>query len=530
MALSSVDFNTTFDYTTSPKKFSFTDTTDYASQGIALTDVTGVIKVVAPSGVTVYNNTNHSSPDINPDVSTTNTTTIPLPLLADGTVQKGTYTITYTVRVNATTLSAEYDTQDTKSINFQYTSPTVDLEITANLVTPLMKSTDNTSYNYTPPTGGVVTPTITRDHKLFYPATLGLSAISGTGSVVSTATFYTQENATLQYSSSCTSTLSYSLGGGFYISDSVVGYDYYDLNADPSLCTIYCGLRTAYNNWFNNKGTATAQSTYLPKYIQLMSIATLAQQAIDCGRTDDVAAYINEMKNIGGFTDGCGCPTGDEPILVTGTGGSGTVIVEAGTGITVSSSVSGTTTTYTVSLTGANATKLAAAFNTTLVAGDGITISSVTDDDGNIIYTVTNNRVSPELVVAEYTIDMTPGSLPTITRESFVQYGTTLAGTTMVNDNNGSVSDWQTKNNSFTVSTFNTPSKYYPKVEAIQITDYAATGDPKEDLARPINVQIVEKGASSFKIRMNDELGNPITGYAASVYYSQIKLIITITA
>ena len=125
MALSTIDFNTTFDYTASPKVLGFEDTVDYSGQSVNISNATGVIKVVNPAGDTVYNNTNHSTPDINPSVSRLNTTTIPIPLMANGSVMQGEYSFTYTVRYTDNTLAQSYDVVYTKTFTLNYTSPSI---------------------------------------------------------------------------------------------------------------------------------------------------------------------------------------------------------------------------------------------------------------------------------------------------------------------------------------------------------------------------------------------------------------------
>jgi hypothetical protein len=57
MALTSTDFNISFDLSSSTPKFVLTDITDYSSQSVSESDVTGKIKITAPSGV-VYTGTN----------------------------------------------------------------------------------------------------------------------------------------------------------------------------------------------------------------------------------------------------------------------------------------------------------------------------------------------------------------------------------------------------------------------------------------------------------------------------------------
>ena len=531
MALTSVDFSTTFDYTVSPKLFKFEDTTDYSGQGIALTSVVGCLSITAPSGVVVYNNTNFNSPDINPDVSLENSTTIQLPLLGNGTVQQGTYSITYTVQVAATTLTSAYTVSETKTINFTYSTPTGDLDIEVDLTAPLMTSTDNTNYTISI-NGSPFNPTITRDHRLYYPATLGVSPITGTGSVVSTATFYAQANVTLVYTSSLTSELSYDLGNGFYILDEMDAYGQFDLNTDTTLCDLYCGIKTLYNNWQYCKGTPRGND-YLNKLIQVTAIGDLLQSAIDCGKTADVATYAAMIREIGQFTEDCACSNGT-PVLVTGTGGSGTVIVEAGTGMSVATSVSGTTTTYTVSLSNANVTKLSGLRNTDVSAGTGISVSSVTDSDGNITYTITNTQLQPNMLNLEVLVAMSPGSTPTVTNSFYYNYGTKFQNATVANDNT-ILANWQNLNNAFTISNFfsGSSSNYTVLVNDIEYTPYYATptiAPNPVNLAHPYDVKVVDKNSTDFKVQILDETGIPLAGSAVDASIETIKFNITITA
>lgn len=525
MALTTVNVKTTFDYTASPKVFKFEDLTDYAGQSIALTNVVGVIKVVAPSGTTIYDNTNFSSPDIDPDVSLENSTTIQLPLLADGSVMQGTYTITYTVRVSATTLVPAYNVSVTKTINFQYARPTINLTISANVVAPLLKSTDETSYTIVTPTGAV-DPTIVRDHRLFYPATLNLASINGTGQVVSTSTFYTS-TTTLQYSSSITSTLTYNLGNDFYILDSISGIDTYDLSTAANLCELYCGINKKYQQWQNNKGT-TMGNTFFKEYEQILVIAMQVQIAIDCGKDGDIAGLVTEMKRIGGFNEECVCD-GGTPTLVTGTGGSGTVVVQAGTGTSVSSTTSGNTTTYTVSLSAANVAKLAAAYNSVVAAGTGTSVSVATAADGTKTYTVNSTVVTPELLTTQYTIAFTAGALPNITKNSSKVYGTVLTATTLAEDTGVAIT-YANVNNSFTVSGFNSTSANY--ICNIELVESSITGSSSalKDQAKPLDIRIIDKNSQDFKFQFIDVNGNPVNGNDLDITYSSVTFNLTIIA
>ena len=53
-----ISFTTKMDLSGSTKLFNFTDTSDYAGQGISLSDVIGNFKITSPSGVITHYNTN----------------------------------------------------------------------------------------------------------------------------------------------------------------------------------------------------------------------------------------------------------------------------------------------------------------------------------------------------------------------------------------------------------------------------------------------------------------------------------------
>lgn len=528
MALTTVNIKTTFDYSTSPKKFTFQDISDYAGQGIALTDVVGVIKIVAPSGMTVYNNTNFNSPDINPDVSLINSTTINLPLDSNNVPLQGDYTITYTVRVNPTSLVASYDVAVEKETTHTYSSPVVSLDISANLVLPSMTSTDNTSYTKTNSLGSPVTPTIVRAHTLFYPPTTGAAAITGTGASLSTSVVYGLSGSSLQYSSSLTSDLTYNFGSDFYVVDEVKGTDRFNLDIDENLCNIYCGINNLFNNWQTYKGT-TRGDEYFAKFQQVTALGLAAQVAIDCGETQDVNGYFEQMRKIGGFTADCECGDGT-PTLLTGLGGSGTVVVQAGSGIEVATSTSGTTTYYTVSIATATLTKINNSYNSTVAAGAGISVATVTDANGNKTYTVTNTATAPSTVAQQFTITFSSGSLPTITSNNSIVYGTKTQTATIANDFNGSVPSWQGNLNSFTLSSFLTGShNYYPSIEIVQRNQTGSSLSKRVQL-KPRNFIIYQKDATTFNIQIVDDFGNPVTGSNLDSTYDSIVFNIKITA
>lgn len=525
MALTTVTNTLTFNLTTTPKRFDYSDTTDYAGQGINTSNVTVNVSITDPTGFTIFNGT------VTTGVATNNICQIPLD--TNSNPVQGTYTITATHTVDATTLDPSYDVSLEKSIIYTYSNPTVDLDMSVNCITPLLSSVDNTSYTY-----GAITPTITRSHSIHYPPSLGIADVTGTGMTLSTSTFYTQTTTPLPYSSSITSTLSYNLTNGFYISNSVTGSGYINVTCDGQVCDLYCCLKTQYNRWVNNVNNGTVAAIELAKFGKMINITSMIGFALQCSISNNVSDMVAQVLELGNCEAGCGCGD-DTPQLVTGLGtGGSAVIVEAGSGITVSSVTEGSTTTYTVSMDSALLSKLNALTNTVVAAGTGISVASVTVGD-TTTYTITSTVTEPSILTAIYLIDLTQNAVPSISLVSYKKYGSTFnvpVSGTLVNDNNGSGAAFQEAINSFTFSSFlyAGSGNYYPVVEFLESYRLDPTGNPTPlPLAtslRDIDLQVYEIGVDDLKLRFVDKDGNPIQGYHLNYNYDKVKISINITA
>jgi hypothetical protein len=143
MALTTVDFDGKFRYDLSTKQVTFTDTTDYVSQSIDPADVTIVVKAETAGGGIFYNNTNHGVPDIDPDVSLDSTITIPLPLDGSGNPLQDAYTFTLEWQE---TSGVPYEVTKVKTETLNYSSPTVDISMEVDCITPRLTATDDSFY------------------------------------------------------------------------------------------------------------------------------------------------------------------------------------------------------------------------------------------------------------------------------------------------------------------------------------------------------------------------------------------------
>lgn len=379
--MATISFTTQFNLSSTPKKFVFVDTSDYAGQGITTSNVNGCFKITSPSGIVIYNNVDFSNSgcDVRVSVSTTNQTTISLPIGIDSLVEPGVYTILYTVK--DITASPVFYTV-TNSYTYSYTSPTVGINQTINLVVPLFTSIDTTSY----PIAGA-TYTLTRVHTLYYPvgsAGAGSPTISSS-QTIPVSVFYNGTQTT-----SISSTLTYTFSDGLMVHDIVTGSQEILVN-DYDICTMSCCIRSMEEQLAAFKLTDTAQyNLLLPQFNLVMAYVGLINLSIECGLTTNIPGYITTIQTLTHCTDACsGCS--DEGSQVVGMGITNLdVVVAAGTGISVTPVTVGSTTTYTVSLGSSWITLINSLYNTVVAAGPGVTVVPSGPVSNTITYTVSS--------------------------------------------------------------------------------------------------------------------------------------------
>jgi hypothetical protein len=96
----------------------------------------------------------------------------------------------------------------------------------------------------------------------------------------------------------------------------------------------------------------------------------------------------------------------------SGGGTSGTTVVLAGSGISVTDLGSGTTTSYSVSVEQSLIDKINALYNTTVVAGDGVSVTETIDGNGNREYEISSTSSAPDYVEVLYKIDLSGTIIP----------------------------------------------------------------------------------------------------------------------
>ncbi len=535
MALTTVTYDSFFNYNLATKTISFTDTTDYTGQGSSDVDVTVVAKVEAPISGVFYNNTNHGDPDIDPDVSRDSLHTIALPTGVDGLPEQGLYTITLQYDDDGSTSGTPVVINEVKTFTLDYSSPTAQLEMTVDCITPLLSSNDVTSY-----TINGVDPTIVRAMEINYPASMQLPSVTGTANLLSTRTFYYVTGQTIEHSGAITANLTYDFSNGFYVIDEVSGSEFVGVACDGDICDIYCCIRSQWQRYeaakTNNAVLATKE---LSKFNNIMSLTGLVGAAVKCGKSSQVSEYVEEILAIAECDAGCSCDDGT-PQLVTGLAINGNdVIVAEGTGIQVDEVTGGGTTTYTVSISSENITKLANMTASIVDAGTNVSVATnvvVVNGIPTTTYTVTATDVVVESSFVKAMIEINTSTVPTITIETQAQYGSTFSTVNQTvstefikNENDASFTDWATKSTDFTIANFGTAvGDFFPEVEVVNIVG-AGRGD-YTSWSNKFKANITTMGTDTFSIRINDEDGNNINGNFLQTEFLRFELIFKIQA
>jgi len=591
MSLTNTKLNISYSLDSDPKEFVFTDVTDYASQSVALVDITGSIKVTAPSGVTYSGQPN----DIDGSVGRINQNQILVPLLSDGTPEIGNYTFEYTATDGVDTVVY------TKLVAFQYVKPVASIQTTVDCLSPLLKTEDTTNYLYgsispvdrfnlvaadsgantfsiagersafvrqgdtfsiISSTGndgdytvtsvsydGVTDRTVigvanvadntadgtlvTRKSEIFYPQVLGLNPVVGYSKVLETSVFYTETHEFKYVTKSF-----YDLTDGVSIVDFNTDSDELKIECDVKLCEVFCCINSKFNEYltFKNRGNTTLSEIALEQYILATSHLSALKQAFQCGDSQAVSNLVTQIQDVTNCNGDCSC-SDSEPVLVTGLGGgSNTVVQSSGNGIIVQSVVAGDTTTYTLSLSQSILDDIAnASATSSVVSGDGSLIVTSSSALGNTEYDVRLPPATPiiepkEFMAFDLELDLTSGITPTVSNVTIQNESNLQAGVTVSDPDAGAPGYyWQR----FEFSTFQVTGNvtYKAFVSATySVTDSASGVDsdnPNGLFSRYLTPSITLKDTGSFNIVLLGANGTPIKRSDLSIY-ENVKLNIKI--
>lgn len=323
--LVAIKYKIQFNYDNDPKDFTFVDIVAAAyntTYGLTLADIKGIIKVVSPSGVTVYINAGYaaddfSSPDIDGNTTDWEQDLGSLPLDDDDEVELGDYFIYYKLSTDGgTTVYNQADNEKSYDLK-QYVSPVVDIDITQSCRTSELTSTDNTDYSVQVD-NDTIDPTITRAHKIVKPEGAGCTIpatastneqirILGGGGTAETDIW------TGVWQTTITSTLVYDLATWdgevwIQINDEVTGYDHSEVLCNDCLCDIRQCLDTLYYKWQNAIGVESKNRVEELKIKNIMATANFMLYEVNerCGECS--STYCDNLANILTSED-CTCAT-----------------------------------------------------------------------------------------------------------------------------------------------------------------------------------------------------------------------------
>lgn len=452
MALTTVSFTTSYDYTNGV--FVFTDTSDYAGQGVSTSNVLGNFEITDPNGTVVWNNTDFSTEVGTAQSGGASSITLAVGASATNNYYNNLYIYiisgtgngqyrrvsAYNGTTKVATLSTAWSVvpDNTSGYGFAFSDIYPRAVLTNQGLINLSLGVDgsplegNYSITYTVKdtnTGVYVTSTSSYAFSFIPPVpSLGftidcispqliatdttnyvvdnvvptitrthtlyyppsLNILPITGTVTDIATSNFYTPATFEHTLSAVCTWDF---GTYQVTVTLTSQQFINVTCDAQLCDIYCCVSTLYNNWKANVGVNNILAErYLAQLVQVASLMTLIKQAIECGKNDAVAGYVSDILRIANCEAGCGC-TADAPIPVTGLGtGTNTITtLTAGNGVTITSTTTGSTTDYVVSISNSLMTTISSLHNQVVT---GSVSNTVTYNGGTFTYNVQGADVS----------------------------------------------------------------------------------------------------------------------------------------
>lgn len=381
-----LSIETRFQLNNTNKNFKITDDTDYAAEGIALSDVIGALVITNPLG-SVIHSTVLPLFDIDLDVSTF-IDTILLPLVTSGDVMAGNYTINYTIRVAGAVQPGDYT--KTFNYNFSYTQVSPNITVTVDLINSTLTSVDNTPYQ-TELTSNTLT------HTIFPPN--GLDDTDFPDQVVSTVTNVYSGITTKTWTAKISNIVEFTYSDGLIIDDTIIGDTEKDIIDDVNICNLQCNMRALVDRYTDAlvSNPVNAENIYNEQLAPALTFAFMYTSNIKCGNFEKAEEYYQQVLKFTGSQLDCQCADDETPTLILASGGGGgtnTYVVDAcgaNNALTVSSNTIGDTTTFTICFNQALFDKLTALTDAVITSSDG----SVTVGSSTVNFTTTWNITVP---------------------------------------------------------------------------------------------------------------------------------------
>ena len=376
-----ITFTTAFTLGTTPPQFSFLDTTNYPAQvpTIANANVVGCFKIIAPSGITIYNNTTITAGgcDINIVASHGLQQVIALPLDSFSNPEQGVYQIIYSVWDS--NLNIWYPSV-TNTYTYTFIAPVVKILQTIDCLSPLFTSKDITNYAV----DGIV-PSISETHTIDYPyGSPGAGAPTvGSGLSLTTSGFWNGTQTT-----TISSILVYNYPDGLSVHCTITGSKEVVVDC-TDICAIACCVRVLKHEMEECSNDAIREEKQELFTLVMGYVAYVKLIAIGCGKSAEVNCVMRKIREIANCTEDCSC-SGTAPTQVTGLAGlvNQVVVNSCGTPIIVDSVTAGNTTTYTVCLSQTFINQVNSFLNTNVVGRNFITVTPSGPSGGVETFTI----------------------------------------------------------------------------------------------------------------------------------------------
>lgn len=578
MALpAALSFSTKFDLTNSPSNFELSDDTNYAGEGIALTDVRGnFTSVVDPLGNVIHANTNFSSPDISPSLSLLYTGLL-IPTDVDGDILVGNYNFTYDIKTDNPivslsqgfqrfTIAGDYVAQilaagsikvvRSTGNNGTYTINTVALVfgstvITVNEAIPsgvadgsiqystqtVYSKTKTVTYSNLIPAVSIEVQTdcfcgvlksidktnygtatiLSRTHTVMYPAALAIADIVSSNATVTVSPIYTKT-----WTTKIESTISINTGSAT-IQVTITGSQETVVNCDLTLCEISCCVIVLNNRYLAARTeNPRLAATYFADLTRMMQLIEIFQMAIACSQNTTAQEQLTEIKKLGNCQDTCRCNDEDPQIVVPlCSSGSNCVKVTAGSGVVVNTTFANNCYTYQVSISPSVLAIINSVKPQNILAGTGISVAYALVG-GVDTWTVTNTAIPVVKNRMDFLcrIQYTAPNAATITNSAYLTEGANINATAIVAS---TTLPTAALNNNFRVSTFQIANNNNYK---ITIEPVIVTGGGINKGLRPV-IEVLNKASGQFEFRFMTPAGMTITNQTLSVIsdiYVNIKI------
>lgn len=326
MALTANDltFSLTFNANADPKTIVLTDLLSAAYNavhGLTTANIRGMWKIVSPSGVVIHQGSldwdadDFSTPDVNGNTADW-VESVTAPLDTDGLIETGVYQCYYKMSSDS---GSTLLFSTSKTIDFDYVAPSVDIDISVSCRTSELTSVDNTEYAADHEGVAISAGTATRSHKIVKPegaaCVLPVTATTaektrtiGGGGTVTTDIYRGDWTTTI--STVCQFIFeTWNDENWIIINDTITGSDYFEVVCNPCACTIRTcidALYERYKGYIGTDGNKVLADKLGKELFKLVLAWINFELAERCGNTAAQEQYCLEIADIVAEND-CEC-------------------------------------------------------------------------------------------------------------------------------------------------------------------------------------------------------------------------------